>query len=290
MGDGKQVYAKGRGTVEAELTVAGRKSYAKLMNVMYVPEMTKSLFSIGAAGDHGAQALFRGSGVEVRQGRRVIAYGSRCSSNGLYKLHMRALPAKQEVTLWFEKPKVEKPKKSVEERSSRKSVGAESPRKEDRNESIANRTRSKASGGLALTAVAVLPKSAKVRSKRSTAPKQWEQRHVVGGRRGCRETSEQFNKWCEERKSKSRHGGEPGAVPEDRGVGSVAGRKTSRWFEKTSDADGGRRSDQRSARVGVLELACSNVARNVTRRSSRTDAVQVYATKLESVGSAQLRL
>ncbi|RWR98958.1 integrase core domain protein-like protein, partial [Dinothrombium tinctorium] len=65
LGDNHEVFAKGKGTVTIHAIVGNEWTPHQMLNVLYVPELKKNLFSIGATTDKGVECRFKGNRVTL---------------------------------------------------------------------------------------------------------------------------------------------------------------------------------------------------------------------------------
>lgn len=88
VGNNAVIYAAGRGDIKVETFVSGRWEEHIILDALFVPEIRKNLFSIGAAADKGVQARLTSDKCLLEAGGKVVAVGVRCDSK-LYRLLMR---------------------------------------------------------------------------------------------------------------------------------------------------------------------------------------------------------
>lgn len=85
---GHTIFAIGSGTVPIDSLVEGKWLSGVLTEVLYVPELSQNLISVGALTDHGYEAKFTHGGMTVYRGDKVVAVGSR-RDRRLYKMMCR---------------------------------------------------------------------------------------------------------------------------------------------------------------------------------------------------------
>ena len=85
MGDNSSVTAHGRGTTWISLLVNGHSVRCKLQNVLYVPELSYQLLSVGVMDDMGLETTFGDNVCRITKGTRLMAMGT--LHNGLYVLN-----------------------------------------------------------------------------------------------------------------------------------------------------------------------------------------------------------
>lgn len=76
-GDGTRLKLAGKGSIRITTSIDGVKRDGALTNVLYVPELTTNLVSIGAAADTGVKTIFEGKKCTMEKGQKVIANGTR---------------------------------------------------------------------------------------------------------------------------------------------------------------------------------------------------------------------
>lgn len=87
IGDGKVLYAKGRGDILIKAAISDDKWIeASLRDVLYVPELDKNLFSIGTAADKGFTIIYTADRCLIQNDGMTMAIGKRLSTNKLYKM------------------------------------------------------------------------------------------------------------------------------------------------------------------------------------------------------------
>lgn len=84
--NGSFAEAKGRGTVQLELLYKGKWTKKLLVNVLWVPELSKSLFSSGAAADRGCETYSKGNRMTLGSNGQIIGEAFR-KTGGLYQLN-----------------------------------------------------------------------------------------------------------------------------------------------------------------------------------------------------------
>jgi len=86
LGDNSLLEAKGRGTVIVKKLVNGEWQNGRLENVLYIPQLQKNLFSLGACTAKGHVVVVRNDGIDIysRQ-NKLIAHGIK-QENNLYRL------------------------------------------------------------------------------------------------------------------------------------------------------------------------------------------------------------
>lgn len=90
MGNKQLIKATGRGTVRITCQVNGANKNLTLTGVLFVPGVFRNLFSIGAVGQKGAIANFRGDLCVIKLDNDIIAIGKYDLKSRLYILDARA--------------------------------------------------------------------------------------------------------------------------------------------------------------------------------------------------------
>lgn len=90
LGNKDTVYARGQGIIDADFYLNGCTKTQTLVEALYVPDISKNLFSIGLSTDHGAIGTFEKYEMTLRKNNNVVARGWR-PGVGLYRLHMKAI-------------------------------------------------------------------------------------------------------------------------------------------------------------------------------------------------------
>ncbi|RWS00084.1 hypothetical protein B4U79_15836, partial [Dinothrombium tinctorium] len=104
LGDNHEVFAKGKGTVIIHAIFENEWTPHQMLNVLYVPELKKNLFSIIAATDKGVECRFKGNRVTVWKDNVLKIVGIRVNSK-LNKLlqtetHFEANTTDDSLTSW----------------------------------------------------------------------------------------------------------------------------------------------------------------------------------------------
>lgn len=105
IGDNSYVYAQGIGTIEVEALVNGAWEPRTLEDTLYVPELKKNLFSIGATTNKKLQVIFDSETLNIQKGNRLIAVGTK-QTNQCYKMVFKSLvqqansATENEIMLW----------------------------------------------------------------------------------------------------------------------------------------------------------------------------------------------
>lgn len=88
LGDGTSCKVMGHGTVYIKRFVDGVWLEGKLQNVLYVPNLNKNLFSIGACMDKAYKVTFKGDYVEFFMGNELKAQGMK-QNNNLFRMFIK---------------------------------------------------------------------------------------------------------------------------------------------------------------------------------------------------------
>ncbi|UYV83987.1 hypothetical protein LAZ67_X000796 [Cordylochernes scorpioides] len=94
LGDGKQIYAKGKGNIDILSYVDSQKINATLLDVLYVPELETNLFSISTATKHGLTLICKGNQIKLTKNSKVLVTGIKDNSN-LYRIFIKAKQSSQ---------------------------------------------------------------------------------------------------------------------------------------------------------------------------------------------------
>lgn len=94
VGNNAVIYARGRGDIEVDTLVSGQWEPHTIRDVLYVPDIGKNLFSLGAAADKGVTARIEIDKCFLEVKGSVVAEGVSCNSK-LYKLLMRTKVSEQ---------------------------------------------------------------------------------------------------------------------------------------------------------------------------------------------------
>ena len=91
--------AVGEGTVPIEMLIKGRWHQKKLLNVWYVPNISRNLFSVTAAHDKNKDSCFvsRPTSCHFKINGRIVMVGNREFEGGLFKAALRTKSQTQEV-------------------------------------------------------------------------------------------------------------------------------------------------------------------------------------------------
>ena len=91
--------AVGEGTVPVEMLIKGRWHQKKLLNVWYVPNISRNLFSVTAAHDKNKDSCFvsRPTSCHFKINGRIVMVGNREFEGGLFKAALRTKSQTQEV-------------------------------------------------------------------------------------------------------------------------------------------------------------------------------------------------
>lgn len=84
LGDGTTCKVSGRGTVHIKRLVNGQWLDGKLEDVLYVPDLKKNLFSVGACMKKDYKVIFKDDTVELFLDGMLKAYGMRRNNNLFY--------------------------------------------------------------------------------------------------------------------------------------------------------------------------------------------------------------
>lgn len=111
LGNGKECRVDGVGTVEIEKYVRGEWRSSRIENVLYVPDMTKNLFSVRECVKKGLGVLFLGDLVHIENKNLVVGYGV-AQGNEIYRMAFKtkctknvneANAAKTDSRVWHER-------------------------------------------------------------------------------------------------------------------------------------------------------------------------------------------
>ncbi|UYV74313.1 hypothetical protein LAZ67_11002983 [Cordylochernes scorpioides] len=94
LGDGKKIYAKGKGNIDILSYVDSQKINATLLDVLYVPELETNLFSISTAAKHGLTLICKGNQIKLTKNSKVLVTGIKDNSN-LYRIFIKAKQSSQ---------------------------------------------------------------------------------------------------------------------------------------------------------------------------------------------------
>ncbi|UYV81871.1 hypothetical protein LAZ67_20002749 [Cordylochernes scorpioides] len=94
LGDGKKIYAKGKGNIDILSYVDSQKINATLLDVLYVPELETNLFSISTATKHGLTLICKGNQIKLTKNSKVLVTGIKDNSN-LYRIFIKAKQSSQ---------------------------------------------------------------------------------------------------------------------------------------------------------------------------------------------------
>lgn len=87
IGDSTKIYAAGRGQVAIDVMIDDRKIWHTLGNVLYVPDIKRNLFSLGAATDRVIEAILGQRELKLLRNGTLIATGRR-EGNELYRMNI----------------------------------------------------------------------------------------------------------------------------------------------------------------------------------------------------------
>lgn len=90
LANGSFTMAKGQGTIRLKLLYKGKWTEKLLINVLWVPELPRSLFSSGAAADRGCETVTKGDQMTLGSNNVLIGEAIR-KKGGLYQLNMRVI-------------------------------------------------------------------------------------------------------------------------------------------------------------------------------------------------------
>ncbi|UYV73992.1 hypothetical protein LAZ67_11001747 [Cordylochernes scorpioides] len=94
LGDGKKIYAKGKGNIDILSYVDNQKINATLLDVLYIPELETNLFSISTATKHGLTLICKGNQIKLTKNSKVLVTGIKGNSN-LYRIFIKAKQSSQ---------------------------------------------------------------------------------------------------------------------------------------------------------------------------------------------------
>ncbi|UYV79406.1 hypothetical protein LAZ67_17002496, partial [Cordylochernes scorpioides] len=94
LGDGKQIYAKGKGNIDILSYVDSQEINATLLDVLYIPELESNLFSISTATKHGLTLICKGNQIKLTKNSKVLVTGIKDNSN-LYRIFIKAKQSSQ---------------------------------------------------------------------------------------------------------------------------------------------------------------------------------------------------
>lgn len=97
----KILSALGKGTLKIVTEVNGQKQYKELIDVWYVPEISKNLFSVLATHDRYSNSRFESTATEcwLKIDNVCVLQGTRNQGKGLYKAAMKVLTLKEPVEI-----------------------------------------------------------------------------------------------------------------------------------------------------------------------------------------------
>ncbi|CAL1672716.1 unnamed protein product [Lasius platythorax] len=81
LADSSTLMVRGRGNIRVTSYVKGKVVDVKLQDVYYVPELRRSLFSVGAAQKHGVNARTEGNQMQFWRNGRCIIVATRTNNN-----------------------------------------------------------------------------------------------------------------------------------------------------------------------------------------------------------------
>ncbi|UYV61059.1 hypothetical protein LAZ67_1003272 [Cordylochernes scorpioides] len=94
LGDGKKIYAKGKGNIDILSYVDSQEINATLLDVLYIPELETNLFPISTATKHGLTLICKGNQIKLTKKSRVLVTGIKDNSN-LYRIFIKAKQSSQ---------------------------------------------------------------------------------------------------------------------------------------------------------------------------------------------------
>ncbi|UYV67002.1 hypothetical protein LAZ67_4003628, partial [Cordylochernes scorpioides] len=94
LGDGKKIYAKGKGNIDILSYVDSQKINATLLDVLYIPELETNLFSISTATKHGLTLICKGNQIKLTKISKVLVTGIKDNLN-LYRIFIKAKQSSQ---------------------------------------------------------------------------------------------------------------------------------------------------------------------------------------------------
>ncbi|UYV67996.1 hypothetical protein LAZ67_5002745, partial [Cordylochernes scorpioides] len=94
LGDGKKIYAKGKGNIDILSYVDSQEINATLLDDLYVPELETNLFSISTATKHGLTLICKGNQIKLTKNSKVLVTGIKDNSN-LYRIFIKAKQSSQ---------------------------------------------------------------------------------------------------------------------------------------------------------------------------------------------------
>ncbi|UYV77601.1 hypothetical protein LAZ67_15001684 [Cordylochernes scorpioides] len=94
LGDGKKIYAKGKGNIDILSYVDSQKINATLLDVLYIPELETNLFSISTATKHDLTLICKGNQIKLTKNSKVLVTGIKDNSN-LYRIFIKAKQSSQ---------------------------------------------------------------------------------------------------------------------------------------------------------------------------------------------------
>ncbi|UYV60351.1 hypothetical protein LAZ67_1000907 [Cordylochernes scorpioides] len=94
LGDGKKIYAKGKGNIDILSYVDSQKINATLLDVLYIPELVTNLFSLSTATKHGLTLICKGNQKKLTKISKVLVTGIKDNSN-LYRIFIKAEQSSQ---------------------------------------------------------------------------------------------------------------------------------------------------------------------------------------------------
>ncbi|UYV65259.1 hypothetical protein LAZ67_3003730 [Cordylochernes scorpioides] len=94
LGNGKKIYAKGKGNIDILSYVDSQKINATLLDVLYIPELETNLFSISTATKHGLTLICKGNQIKLTKNSKVLVTGIKDNSN-LYRIFIKAKQSSQ---------------------------------------------------------------------------------------------------------------------------------------------------------------------------------------------------
>ncbi|UYV60728.1 hypothetical protein LAZ67_1002045 [Cordylochernes scorpioides] len=94
LGDGKKIYANGKGNIDILSYVDSQEINATLLDVLYIPELETNLFSISTATKHGLTLICKGNRIKLTKNSKVLVTGIKDNSN-LYRIFIKAKQSSQ---------------------------------------------------------------------------------------------------------------------------------------------------------------------------------------------------
>lgn len=109
LGNNQELIVKGKGTVNIKKFISGEWFDSYITNVLYVPDLRKSLFSEGVITAKGMQIVKSGKAAEIYDGKDLVAAAVR-EPNNLYKMLFQTIISEEanttstsELQVWHER-------------------------------------------------------------------------------------------------------------------------------------------------------------------------------------------